>query len=114
MLNCPESAEAYDSVHISRQSSDAQKLPSRARFSVKYALPAPHSGLIPVNVLAFSPLAAKSAASDRSRHPAACSLRSLCFVFSPLQLLEDLVMRDLTDRSGKVGYILLWLLGIPI
>jgi hypothetical protein len=23
-------------------------------------------------------------------------------------------MRKLTDRSGKVGYILLWLLGIPI
>jgi hypothetical protein len=23
-------------------------------------------------------------------------------------------MRKLTDRSGKVGYILLWLLGIPL
>jgi hypothetical protein len=23
-------------------------------------------------------------------------------------------MRNLTDRSGKIGYILLWLLGIPI
>jgi len=23
-------------------------------------------------------------------------------------------MRNITDRSGKVGYIILWLLGIPI
>jgi hypothetical protein len=23
-------------------------------------------------------------------------------------------MRKLTDRSGKIGYILMWLLGIPI
>jgi hypothetical protein len=42
-----------------------------------------------------------------------CREIRLAFVLPTVVLREEIDMRNLGDQKGKIGYIILWLMGVP-